>query len=114
MDYSVNDISNNSDTMIIPSESSPETTNSVKHILNFSVDRLLSCDRDRSDKKDTFISSKTSTCSNNSHINKCHAEEILNLDETGNKVLRPMPIRIGPAHEHRSKIFSLNSHLYKH
>ncbi|XP_055690306.1 H2.0-like homeobox protein [Lutzomyia longipalpis] len=98
MDYSVSETSKKSDNMIIQSEPSP--TNSTKNILNFSVDRLLACDRDCGAKQNNYANC-TSMCGNNSN-GKCHPEEIQNLDEIGNKIIRPMPIRIsGAPRDHR-------------
>ncbi|XP_059611104.1 H2.0-like homeobox protein [Phlebotomus argentipes] len=80
MDYSVARTSCNSDSMIVTSESA----NPAKNALNFSVDRLLSCDRDFSDNS------------------KCHPDDVSSLDDAGNRVIRPMPIRItGAGRDHR-------------
>lgn len=106
MDFSIARTSCNSDTMIITSESSPESSNPTKNMLNFSVDRLLSCDRDYSDKQDNNTIC-TSPCNNS--ISKCHQDELTNSDETGNRVIRPMPIRIaGSGREHRGTKYISN------
>ncbi|GAB0097398.1 hypothetical protein DMENIID0001_130350 [Sergentomyia squamirostris] len=98
MDYSIDRLSCSSDMIIASEPPSTEPNNSTKNILNFSVDRLLSCDRDVSVKKDI----NSGTCVGNYSSSMCHSDEIASNGDCGKKIIRPMPLRIaGSGRDHR-------------